>query len=287
MSASERLRSIEARAHDIAGLPVRRAIPTRECRAVGPYVFLDHMGPTAAGEVKINVRPHPHIGLATVTYLFDGEIVHRDSLGSLQTIAPGAVNWMNAGKGIVHSERARTDVPAPSLHGTQFWVALPLGAEESMPSFQHHPAATLPVLSDNGVRMRVLAGEAFGAESPVATLSSLFQVDVQLDAGARLQLPIEYEERALYVAQGVVRVGDELAQVGKMLVFTPRSEVIVEALEGCRLMLFGGAKLDAPRYMDWNFVSSSKERLEQAKSDWRAQRFDKVPGDEQEWIPLP
>jgi len=257
---------------------------------VGPFTFLDEMGAAvfAPGQ-GIDVRPHPHIGLATVTYLFEGEIVHRDSLGSHQAICPGDINWMTAGRGIVHSERtSRTHRETGSrLHGLQLWVALPLADEEVAPSFVHYPSATLPERDERGVKLRVLAGTAYGMTSPVETLSPLFYVHAELSAGSELPLPTEHEERAVYVVEGALRCGADAAEPGRMLVFTRDARVSLRAEKASRVVLLGGAPLDGPRYIDWNFVSSSKPRLEQAKRDWQERRFPTVPDDELELIALP
>jgi redox-sensitive bicupin YhaK (pirin superfamily) len=279
------------RAHDVGGFEVRRALPARERQMVGPFVFFDQMGPgeflTGQG---LDVRPHPHVGLSTVTYLFEGEILHRDSLGSAQPIRPGALNWMTAGRGIVHSERtdpARRDRPQ-RLFGIQSWVALPRAAEDADPAFAHHPAAALPAVVEQGLRLRLVAGEAWGLQAPVAVSSPLFYADAQLDAGARLPLPEGHEERAVYVVQGSVEVAGAAFDAGRMLVFRAGDALALSAgPRGARLLLLGGAAMDGPRYLFWNFVASSRERLEQAKADWAAGRFAKVPGDETEFIPLP
>lgn len=257
---------------------------------VGPFTFFDQMGPAAFGTGGgIDVAPHPHIGLATVTYLFEGGILHRDSLGSHQAIRPGDINWMTAGRGIVHSERTPEEHrrKGSRLHGLQLWVALPLTHEETEPSFRHHPGATLPELDRDGVRLRVLAGTAFGLTSPVEALSPLFCVDVTMSAGSDLPLPGEHEERAAYVVEGVLRCGAEHAPKGRMLVFSTQARAHLGAEQPARVVLLGGAPLEGRRYIDWNFVSSSKERLERAKKDWKEGRFPKVPGDEVEFIPLP
>ncbi len=280
---------IEPKPRDLGGFAVRRVLPQVARRTVGPFVFFDHMGPVAfpAGG-GIDVRPHPHIGLATVTYLFEGEIMHRDNLGSVQPIAPGDVNWMVAGSGIAHSERTRPELrPAgPRLHGIQSWVALPRGSEEVAASFVHHPKASLPARSDGGARLRVIAGTAYGMTSPAAVQSPTLYVDVDLDAGARIELPQGHAERALYVATGAVRIAGQRIGAGQMAIFAADADAAIEALEPSRAMLLGGAPLDGPRHMWWNFVSSSKERIEQAKRDWREGRFGQVPG-ETEFIPLP
>jgi redox-sensitive bicupin YhaK (pirin superfamily) len=252
-------------------------------------VFFDHMGPAqfAPGQ-GLDVRPHPHIGLATVTYLFEGEIMHRDSLGVVQPIRPGDVNWMVAGRGIVHSERTRPELrqTGAGLHGIQSWFALPRSHEETEPSFRHHPASSLPEIEKPGVRLRLIAGKAFGAEAPPQTFAPMFYLDAQLGDGATLPLPEDYEERAIYVAIGAVVLDGTVYESGSMLVLKPDSRPKIVARGPARLMLLGGAPLDGERHLWWNFVSSSKDRLEQAKADWREGRFDRVTG-ETEFIPLP
>jgi len=281
---------IDARRRDIGGFAVRRLLPCRERRLVGPFVYFDEMGPVRfkAGR-GLDVLPHPHIGLATVTYLHDGELLHRDSLGSSQVIRPGDVNWMTAGRGIVHSERTPPERRATgtSLHGLQLWVALPRTHEETEPTFRHHPGGTLPELEKGGVRLRVLAGSAYGATSPVDVLSPLFYVDVAMPAGGELPLPSEHEERALYVLDGVVGWGAGRSGPGRMVVFAPGAEVVLRAESPTRAVLLGGAPLEGPRHISWNFVSSSRERIENARRDWKEGRFPKVPGDETEFVPLP
>lgn len=282
---------IAAHTRDLGGgFTVRRLLPSPVCRMVGPFIFVDHMGPVhmAAGE-GLDVRPHPHINLATVTYLFDGEILHRDSLGTEQPIRPGAVNWMTAGRGIVHSERspAAARKTGPSLHGMQLWVALPKAFEEIEPSFQHHPAQTIPTVERPGVRLRIVAGAAYGATSPVQVLSPLFYAEAELERGARLALPDEYLGRAAYLVQGCVSCEGKTYTAGSMVVFRSGRAARIEALEPTRTMLLGGAPLDGERHLFWNFVSSSQERIERAKEDWQQRRFPKVPGDEVEFIPLP
>ncbi len=279
--------------HDLGDhFQVRRALPSRQRRMVGPFVFLDQMGPHlfAAGQ-GLDVRPHPHIGLATVTYLFDGEILHRDSLGNVQAIQLGDVNWMTAGRGIVHSERTAPELrrQASSLSGLQCWVALPRAWEESEPEFHHTGAAELPLEQGEGVVARIIAGSFFGRRSPVHTLSELFFVDLQLQPGARAAMAADYAERAIYVVAGRVDLGrDGGFDAGQLLVLKPGQEVMLTAAGSApaRLMLLGGEPMDGPRYLSWNFVSSSAERIEQARQDWRAQRFPQVPG-ETEFIPLP
>ncbi|HVI00616.1 MAG TPA: pirin family protein [Enhygromyxa sp.] len=281
---------IDARPRDLGGFSVRRVLPFAARRMVGPFTFFDHMGPAefAPGE-GMDVRPHPHIGLATVTYLFEGEIVHRDSLGSHQPIRPGDINWMTAGRGIVHSERTGTELrrTGSRLDGLQLWVALPSAHEETEPEFHHHPAHTLPTVELAGARLRVLAGTAYGETSPVHTFSPLFYVDTTLPAGGELALPLDHEERAAYVIEGAITCGTERAEPGRMLVFTPGREVLLRAASDARVALIGGAPLDGQRHIHWNFVSSSTERIERARQDWKDGRFPKVPGDEQEFIPLP
>jgi redox-sensitive bicupin YhaK (pirin superfamily) len=258
---------------------------------VGPFIFFDQMGP---GEFLsgqgLDVRPHPHIGLSTVTYLFEGEILHRDSLGSAQPIRPGDVNWMTAGRGIAHSERTDQALRVHSnrLFGIQSWVALPKPQEETAPGFVHHPGATLPVAEDGGMRLRLIAGTGWGLTAPVTVSSSLFYVDATLAPGSSLSLPDEHEERGAYIVEGTVEVAGTRFEAGRMLLFRARDRMSLRAgPEGARLLLLGGAAMDGPRFIFWNFVSSSRERIEQAKADWKAGRFAKVPGDEEEFIPLP
>jgi redox-sensitive bicupin YhaK (pirin superfamily) len=280
------------RAHDLGGFEVRRALPARERQMVGPFIFFDEMGPGEflSGQKGIDVRPHPHIGLSTVTYLFEGRIFHRDSLGTAQAIEPGAVNWMTAGQGIVHSERTAAEDVAQRrrLAGIQSWLALPKDQEDAAPGFAHHAAPELPVLADGGASARLVAGEAWGLRAPVAVSSPLFYADVALAPGARVPLPDGHEERAAYVVQGEVSVAGVVFAAGRMLVFRAGDAITLRAGgQGARLLLLGGAAMDGPRFLYWNFVASSRERIEQAKADWAAQRFAKVPGDEAEFIPLP
>jgi hypothetical protein len=280
---------IDAHARDLGGFTVGRVLPATARKLIGPFIFFDHMGPAAFPPGRgIDVRPHPHIGLATVTYLFEGEIVHRDSLGSHQPIRPGDVNWMTAGRGITHSERTGSGPrqAGSRIDGLQLWVALPLSHEETDPEFHHHPARDLPAVNIAGTRVRVLAGSAFGEISPVRTLSPLFYVDAAMPAGSELPLPNEHEERAAYVVSGSVECGNERAERGRMLVFTPGAAATLRAVSDARLAVIGGAPIDGERHIFWNFVSSSQARIEQAKRDWREGRFPKVPGDEQEFIPL-
>jgi len=270
---------------------VRRALPSTQRRMVGPFVFLDEMGPaTFAPGRGLDVRPHPHIGLATVTYLQQGEILHRDSVGSVQPIRPGDVNWMTAGSGIVHSERTPPEVRAAgsTLAGLQCWVALPQRDEECAPSFVHVGADALPTVEGDGATARIIAGEFFGRRSPVPTLSPLFYVELQLAPGARLEIPADYAEQAIYVVEGRLDLGaDGQHEPGRLLVLKPHAKITLAAPDGpVRVMLLGGEPMDGPRYLSWNFVASSAERIEQAKRDWRDRRFAAVPG-ETEFIPLP
>ena len=279
------------RTHDLGGFEVRRALPTQDRRMVGPFIFFDQMGPGEflAGR-GLDVRPHPHIGLATVTYLFEGEIMHRDSLGSVQPIRPGDVNWMTAGSGIAHSERTDRGlrVHTNRLLGIQSWIALPQAQEETPPAFAHHPAATLPMLRDGGASVRLIAGEAWGERSPVAALSPMFYADVALESNAVVSLPQEHAERAAYVLEGAIDVSGDRFEPGRMLIFRPGDELALCAAGGpARLLVLGGAPMDGPRHLFWNFVSSRRERIEQAKADWKAGRFGKVAQDGEEFIPLP
>ena len=277
------------RARDIGGFEVRRVLPSIERRMVGPFVFLDQIGPVDfAPGTGIDVRPHPHIGLATVTYLFAGEILHRDSLGSVQAIRPGDINWMTAGSGIVHSERTGSAVRAAggTLAGIQSWVALPKSDEETAPDFTHHGSTTLPTVSGEGKQVRMLLGSLFGVRSAVRTFSETLYADVTLEIGATLPVPAEHEERALYLVDGAVEIAGEAFAPGRLLVLRPAAEITVTALSAARLMLLGGTSMDGPRHIWWNFVSSSAERIEQAKADWQGGRFPIVPG-ESEFIPLP
>ena len=279
------------RAHDIGGFEVRRALPARERQMVGPFIFFDQIGPGEfLGGKGLDVRPHPHIGLSTVTYLFEGAIQHRDSLGTDQAIKPGDVNWMTAGAGIAHSERTpRADRPRGSkLFGLQSWVALPRALEEASPAFHHHEAHSLPIIEDHGVHLRLIAGSGWGTRAPVQTSSDLFYADAVLAPGAVLPMPDDHEERAAYVLSGELDVAGEQFAAGRMLVFHPRGRLALRAgPAGARVLLLGGAVMDGPRYLFWNFVSSSRERIEQAKADWKAGHFTKIPGDQAEFIPLP
>ncbi|TJV74094.1 MAG: pirin family protein [Mesorhizobium sp.] len=277
-------------AKDIGGFEVRRALPTAKRRLVGPFIFFDRMGPAIlrAGHA-LDVRPHPHIGLSTVTYLFDGKIRHRDSLGTEMVIAPGDVNLMTAGRGIVHSERTPEELRgAPmSVSGLQTWLALPDGQEEIAPVFANTSVARLPEINAGGVSGRVVIGEFSGLRSPVATASDTLYADLRLAAGASVQIPADAEERAIYTLEGDVSIAGDVFPAERLLVFKPGEEIVVSSERGAHFMLFGGASLGSQRYIWWNFVSSSKERIEQAKQEWKTGRFDIVPGDEEEFIPLP
>ncbi|HKW37298.1 MAG TPA: pirin family protein [Burkholderiales bacterium] len=274
---------------DLGDFAVKRLLPGHPHRTVGPFVFLDHMGPVALPPGKgADVRPHPHIGLATVTYLFEGQIVHRDSLGSVQRIAPGDVNWMTAGRGIVHSERTAPELRdrGPRLHGIQTWVALPRASELAEPAFHHHPQATLPRASASGVELRVIAGTAFGKRSPVAVFSPTLYVAAEMQAGGAFELDPEHEERGVYAVDGEVSVGGAPLPQQHLAVLEGRRTVEVRAATRARLMLLGGAGIDGERLIWWNFVASSRELIEEAKRRWREQRFPGIPG-ETEFIPLP
>jgi redox-sensitive bicupin YhaK (pirin superfamily) len=282
--------AIEPRLRDLGdGFTVRRVLPFAKRRAVGPFVFFDHFGPTvfAPGQ-GMDVRPHPHIGLATISYLFEGEIMHRDSLGNAQPIRPGEVNWMTAGRGIAHSERTPPELrPRGSLlHGIQSWVALPRKFEETAPLFSHHAAAAQPMIEGDGMTLRLLAGTLFGKRAPVEVFSGMFYADAAMNAGARLELDNEHAERAAYIVAGSIGFEGQRHESGRMLVFRAGKKLMLEAEEDSRLMLLGGESLDGPRHIWWNFVSTSTERIEQAKADWKTGRFARVPGDD-ELIPLP
>lgn len=277
------------RARDIGGFEVRRVLPSAGRRMVGPFVFFDEMGPAdfAAGS-GLDVRPHPHIGLSTITYLFSGEIMHRDSLGTALPIRPGAVNWMTAGEGIVHSERTGPELRAAGgpLSGIQTWVALPLAHEDTRPGFDHYEKASLPTLEDKGLRIRLIAGSLFGLRSPVETHSELFYADVSLDQGTTIPVTAEFEERAIYLVSGTLAIAGEIFEPGRLLVCRPGADITITANSAARFMLLGGDPLEGRRYVWWNFVASSRERIEDAKARWRAGAFPVVPGDD-EVIPLP
>jgi len=279
---------IQPRDKDLGGFSVRRALPTIERKMVGPWIFFDHMGPAEfpAGE-GISVRPHPHINIATVTYLFEGEILHRDSLGSLQTIGPGDINLMVTGRGLVHSERERPEVTAQDhkLHGLQLWMALPEEDEEVEPAFIHYPEADIPTVTVAGVPMRVMMGSAYGVTSPVKTFAETLYVEAHLQPGQSITLP-DTEERAVYVASGSLETQGAPIPEHAMAVLSDEQGIVLEATTESRIALIGGEHL-GKRYIEWNFVSSRKERIESAKADWKAGRFPKVAGDEKEFIPLP
>lgn len=280
---------IAPRTSDIGSMEVQRLLPSRRRRMVGPFIFVDRMGPAILKpETPMEVRPHPHIGLATVTYLFDGEIIHRDSLGVEQRIAPGAVNLMTAGKGIVHSERSDplSLKDGMTLYGMQIWMALPHALEECDPAFDHIAAEDLPAIWDNGAEIRLVAGVFRGETSPVKTATDTIYADIALAREAKISIPAGYEERALYPVHGTIEIAGAAIEPGELLVLTPGMEVTVRALQDARLILLGGEPMDGPRHIWWNFVSSSRERIEQAKEDWKSGRFPVVPNDP-DFIPLP
>jgi redox-sensitive bicupin YhaK (pirin superfamily) len=282
-------RLVAPRVHDIGGFEVRRAVPSIQARSVGPFVFVDHMGPaTFAPGHGIDVRPHPHIGLATVTFLWQGRLRHRDTLGTIRDIGPGDVNWMTAGRGIAHSERTPPDArqSGQPVHGMQTWVALPKSAEEIAPAFHHHPAATVPRIERPGLLLQVVAGRAFGEESPVAVFSDTLYVAIDLEPGAELELDAAHRERALYLLEGEAQLDGADLPAMHLLVLDGGVRHRLRAKTAVKAMLLGGEPLDGPRHMWWNFVSSSKERIEQAKHDWVLGNFGDVPG-ETEFIPLP
>ena len=280
---------IVPRARDIGGFEVHRALPHAKRQMVGPFIFFDQMGPAQflVGQ-GMDVRPHPHIGLATVTYLFDGRVMHRDSEGNALEIAPGAMNLMTAGRGIAHSERTPQSArdTGQAMFGIQSWIALPRDEEEIAPSFQHFDAASLPVIEDKGVWARVIAGSAFGKASPVETFSDWLYAEVVLEAGAQVPFDPDHEERAIYVAEGEVEIAGDTFEAPRLLVFRPGDRITIVAKRRARLMFLAGAAMEGPRYIWWNFVSSRKERIEEAKEDWKMGRFAGVPG-ETEFIPLP
>jgi redox-sensitive bicupin YhaK (pirin superfamily) len=281
---------ISARRRSVGSMGVGRVLPSVGRRMVGPFTFFDHIGPVevAPGDDS-DVRPHPHIGLATVTYLFDGELLHRDSLGSVQEIRPGAINWMLAGRGIAHSERRPQALRAEpfQLHGIQLWVALPTSHEDAAPSFSHHPADSLPSLDIEGVSVRLMLGSAYRAKSPVPVTSPMFYADAHLTAGDALPIPDDHAERAAYVVDGVVTCGDRQIKAKEMVVFAPGSDPALTTSSSARVVLLGGAPVDGPRHIWWNFVHSSRERIEQAKRDWAERRFAAIPGDDDDLAPLP
>ncbi|MFG1201716.1 pirin family protein [Xanthobacter aminoxidans] len=281
---------IVPRAHDIGGMEVARVLPSVQGQMIGPFIFFDRMGPVRFSAAQAqDVRPHPHIGLATVTYLFEGSMIHRDSLGSERVIEPGAVNLMTAGRGIVHSERHDASVKARGgpLFGIQSWIALPRALEETSPDFLHADSAALPVVADGGVKARVILGSAFGATSPVALASPATYVEIQLAAGAHVPVDPTHEDRALFTLEGEVEVDGTAFPAGQMLVIRRGVATSVRARTPARLMLVGGEPLEGPRYIWWNFVSSSLDRLDAAKASWREGRFDLIPMDHDEFIPAP
>ncbi len=281
---------VTGRPRDLGGFSVARILPSMERRLVGPFIFFDHMirQELAPGH-GVDVRPHPHIGLATLTYLFEGEIVHRDSLGSVQPIRPGDVNWMAAGRGVTHSERTGADRRrrGGTVHGIQCWVAFPTADEESEPRFEHHSRASLPFIERPGVRLRVIAGSAYGARAPVEVRSPTFFVDAELDADSELPLLEDHDERAAYVVDGALGCGAHEFGPGSLLVFRRAARALLHARRGSRVILVGGTALDGPRHIWWNFVSSLKDRIERAKEEWRAGTFPTIPGDDVEFVPLP
>jgi redox-sensitive bicupin YhaK (pirin superfamily) len=281
---------IVPRAVDLGEMTVRRALPTTQRQMVGPFIFFDEMGPAEfLTNEGIDVRPHPHINLATITYLFEGQIVHKDSLGTDKTITPGAVNWMSAGRGIVHSERTSTErrQQGQRLSGLQTWVALPQALEESDPAFIHHAADELPELAADGVQARIIAGSAFGERSPLKTASETLYAELIMDNGSRVQLDADVDERAIYVLSGGIRIGRDEFEAHQLVVLKRGIPLVIEARQSTRLMVFGGEPMSEPRYIWWNFVSSRLDRIEAAKDEWRQGQFDTVPGDVEEFIPLP
>ncbi|MEM6324767.1 MAG: pirin family protein [Pseudomonadota bacterium] len=286
---------IVPRARDLGGFEVRRALPAPQRQMVGPFIFFDQMGPAEfITEGGIDVRPHPHIGLGTVTYLYQGEFQHRDSLGTDQMIYPGEVNWMLAGRGVTHSERTSPETRATrhKLFGIQTWVALPEDREDMAPDFEHHKADALPFLDAEGVEARLILGNAWGEQAPVTMQSEIFYADVTLKPGAQVPLPDEHEDRGAYITQGSVEQAGEVFEAGQMMVFRPGDRLSLRAgPEGARLMLLGGATLNGPRYMWWNFVSSSRDKIHEAKeawkrADWQGGPFSLPPGDDAEFIPI-
>ena len=281
---------IDQRRKDLGGFEVGRVLPSAKRRMVGPFVFFDHMGPAdfpAGVSRKVDVRPHPHVGLSTITYLFEGEIMHRDSLGTVQPIRAGEVNWMTAGRGITHSERfEKARLEGDRLHGIQTWVALPHAQEETAAAFSHHAMEDQPLFEEKGVTGRLVAGKAFGVEAAARVHSPLFYTHWALEAGAVAGVPADYPERAAYVAVGQVEIEGRRFGPGQMVVLAPGGTIRVEALEPSTVILIGGEPV-GPRYLEWNFVSSSRERIEQAKADWRAGRMKLPQADHDEFIPLP
>ncbi len=279
---------IKPHVRDLGGFSVRRLLPAQAARTVGPFIFFDHMGPTALPPGGMDVRPHPHIGLATVTYLFEGELMHRDNLGTKQKIVPGDINWMTAGRGIVHSERTPDAARSSgmTMHGIQTWVALPVSQEECEPAFAHYPSASLPVVNLDGVEVRVLAGTFCGLSSPVVTPSPTLYVAVQFGRDTLLEIPADYEERAVYLAAGELEIDGQPLPPAHMMLLPATQVATLSSPTGAHVIVLGGAKLDGERHIWWNFVSSQRERIEAAKTAWRDGAFDPVPG-ETDAIPLP
>jgi len=281
---------LEPHTKDLGGFEVRRLLPGHPHQMVGPFIFFDHMGPARLPPGSgVDVRPHPHIGLATVTYLFEGALMHRDSLGTVQRIEPGAVNWMTAGDGIVHSERSPDEMRAqgPHLHGIQTWVALPRAHEHATPHFSHHPKASIPLITMPGVYLHLIAGTAFGRTSPTPTYSPMFYLAVEMESGAAFELPLEHEQRAVYAVAGDVEIAGSALPARHLAVTADAAEgVRVVARSAARIRLLGGAPLDGERHIWWNFVASSKGLIDEAAQRWRAGGFPAVPG-ETEFIPLP
>ena len=274
---------------DLGGFEVRRLLPAHPQKMVGPFIFFDHMGPSQlAPGAGVDVRPHPHIGLATVTYLFQGALMHRDSLGTVQRIEPGAVNWMTAGHGIVHSERSPDDDrPAgPRLHGIQTWIALPRAHERTEPNFSHHPKESIPLITLPGVHLHLLAGTAFGRTAPTPTYSAMFYLAAEIEGGAGFELPLEHEERGIYAVSGEIEIAGEPMPVRHLAVVPANAPVRIVARSAARVIIVGGAAMDGDRHIWWNFVASSRDLMDDAAERWRTGQFPKVPG-ETEFIPLP
>ena len=273
---------------DLGGFSVRRILPAQAARTVGPFIFFDHMGPATLQAGGMDVRPHPHIGLATVTYLFAGELMHRDSLGTVQRIVAGDINWMTAGRGIVHSERTPDDLRHSdmTMDGLQTWVALPADQEECAPAFAHYSSASLPVAVMDGVEVRVLAGHMFGLTSPVKTASATLYVAAEFSHDTLLEIPADYAERAVYLASGELEIDGQTLLTGQMAVLPHAQVATLRSATGAHVMVLGGEKIDGERHIWWNFVSSTRERIEAAKAAWRAREFVAVPGDD-DFIPLP
>jgi redox-sensitive bicupin YhaK (pirin superfamily) len=275
---------------DLGDFQVRRALPSAQRQMVGPFIFFDQFGPVMMHPGKgLDVRPHPHIGLSTVTWVFDGTIYHRDNLGFAQAIKPGELNWMTAGKGIVHSERTPEPERAhgQKMFGIQSWVALPKQAEETTPEFAHFTAGELPIIEDRGRHVQLISGRLFGAVSPARVHTDQFYAEVRLDAGAGIPLPTEHIERGIYLVEGQVEIAEQVFDPGQLLVFRPGDAITISSARGARFMMLGGEPMDGPRYIWWNFVSSSRDKIEAAKDDWKQARFAIVPGDERDFIPLP